>query len=218
VPAPDTHLSLLAQNALVHRYFAIHKPGHMLSQFIGGAPGLHMLGELEFDFPEGTHAVGRLDYHSEGLLLLTTNSKVTKLLFESSIKHKRTYLVQAYKVIGQETLEGLRNGVTIRVAGGVDYVTTACEVQVVPRPEGLPPGRFEVRADLPSTWLTITLTEGKYRQIRKMLQAIGHPCRRLVRLSIEDLALGDLAAGAVREMIEEEFFGRLRIPYPVAMP
>lgn len=187
----------------------------MLSQFIGGAPKLRMLGELDFDFPEGTHAIGRLDYHSEGLLLMTTNNRVTKLLFESDVVHERTYLLQAYKLISPETLELLRTGITIRIKGGLDYVTTPCKVNIVSRPEKFPFGRFEVPAHLPSTWLEMTLTEGKFRQIRKMLQAAGHQCRRLIRISIEDIMLNDLPAGAVQELLEETFFRRLNIAYPL---
>ncbi len=186
----------------------------MLSQFTGGAKGLHMLGELDYAFPEGIHAVGRLDYHSEGLLLLTTNTRVTKLLFESEVKHERSYLVQAYKNISAETLEALRTGVTIRIKGGLDYITTPCRIEVAESPAHLPRGRFEVRDDLPSTWLQMTLTEGKYRQIRKMLQTVGHPCRRLIRTSIEELELGLLPAGQIQEIDEADFFRRLNIIYP----
>ena len=74
-----------------HRYFIVNKPGNMLSQFVGS--DLPMLGDLDFDFPEGIHAVGRLDMSTEGLLILTTNKKVTKLLFQSDVSHKRVYLV-----------------------------------------------------------------------------------------------------------------------------
>lgn len=89
----------------------------MLSQFISEKDGA-LLGDLSFDFPPGTHAIGRLDKHSEGLLLLTTNKKVTRLLFQGDILHKRTYLVQVKKMVNEETLQRLRNGVSIRVMGG----------------------------------------------------------------------------------------------------
>lgn len=195
----------------MYRYFAIHKPYHMLSQFIGGHPGLRMLGELDYDFPEGIHAVGRLDHTSEGLLLLTTNKAVTRLLFKGEEKHKRTYLVQAYKEVSPETLHLLRTGISIKISGNMDYTTTPCDVAIVERPAALPRLVHELRADIPQTWMTMTLTEGKYRQIRKMLQEAGHPCRRLIRLSIEELQLGDMAAGEVRELPEKDFFKLLHI-------
>jgi len=191
----------------MHRYFLLNKPYDMLSQFIGGQG--RMLGELGYAFPEGTHPIGRLDNHSEGLLILTTNKKVTKLLFQSEVPHTRTYLVRVYREVSAETLEKLRTGVTIRIKGNVDYVTTPCEVELVKEPENLFPGGYEYRAGLPHSWLRITLTEGKYHQIRKMTRAVGHPCQRLIRVAIENLRLGDLLAGQVREVGEEVFFEKL---------
>jgi len=193
----------------MHRYFLLNKPYDMLSQFIGGQG--RMLGELGYAFPEGTHPIGRLDNHSEGLLILTTNKKVTKLLFQSEVPHTRTYLVRVYREVSAETLEKLRTGVTIRIKGNVDYVTTPCEVELVKEPENLFPGGYEYRAGLPHSWLRITLTEGKYHQIRKMTRAVGHPCQRLIRVAIENLRLGDLLAGQVREVGEEVFFEKLKI-------
>lgn len=191
----------------MHRYFLLNKPYDMLSQFIGGQG--RMLGELGYAFPEDTHPIGRLDNHSEGLLILTTNKKVTKLLFQSEVPHTRTYLVRVYREVSAETLEKLRTGVTIRIKGNVDYVTTPCEVESVKEPENLFPGGYEYRAGLPHAWLRITLTEGKYHQIRKMTRAVGHPCQRLIRVAIENLGLGDLLAGQVREVEEEVFFEKL---------
>jgi 23S rRNA pseudouridine2457 synthase len=195
--------------AAVHRYFAINKPYGMLSQFVGGDPGLLMLGDLPFTFPEGTHAIGRLDYTSEGLLLLTTNKAITKLLFNPAAAHPRSYLVNVYKVVSDETIQRLATGVTIRIRGGLNYTTTPAGVSRCPRPAGLPRITHELREDIAQDWLVITLTEGKYRQVRKMLQAVGHPCHRLVRLSIGGMSLGGLACGEVREMSEETFFGEL---------
>lgn len=202
----------------MHRYFMVHKPYYMLSQFIGGHPGHRMLGDLDYAFPEGIHCVGRLDYTSEGLLLLTTNKAVTRLLFQSEEKHKRTYLVQAYKQVSPETLQLLRNGIVITVEEGANYRTTACKVEIVDRPADLPYTSYELRADIAQTWMTLTLTEGKYRQIRKMLENARHPCRRLIRLSIEDIELGDLQPGEVKELDEATFFQLLKIKQPGTTP
>jgi 23S rRNA pseudouridine2457 synthase len=201
----------LIKNYCLNHYYRIHKPYYMLSQFRGGARGLHMLGELDYDFPEGIHAVGRLDYHSEGLLLLTTDKRVTRLLFESEVKHRRTYLVQVYKEVSAETVELLRTGVTIRGKGGADYISAPCDVAIVERPAGLPVGPHELRSDIAQTWLQLTLTEGRFRQVRKMMTAVHHNCMRLIRLSIEDLELGDLPPRAVEEMDAALFFERLHI-------
>lgn len=193
-----------------HRYFIIHKPYKMVSQFVS-THDVRLLGDLDFEFPEGTHAVGRLDNDSEGLLILTTNKKVTRLLFESKIPHKRTYLVQVAHVVNEERLQQLQTGVSIRINGGEYYTTTPCDVIIVNKPPNLYERAGEFREDLPHTWLLITLTEGKFHQVRKMVAAVRHRCKRLIRVAIEDLRLGDLPPGAVREIEEETFFKLLKI-------
>ncbi len=182
----------------------------MVSQFIG-TDGTRRLNEIDFEFPEGTHAIGRLDNHSEGLLLLTTNKKVTRLLFKSKIPHKRTYIVQVLNHVSEETAERLRNGVVIRIEGGVMWTTTPCEVAIIDKPEGLFPVENSLKEFIPHSWLRITLTEGKYHQVRKMVLAVRHKCRRLIRVSIEDLLLGDLPPGQVKELEEADFFRLLKI-------
>ena len=182
----------------------------MESQFV--SPYDHdLLGDLDFDFPEGTHAIGRLDKYSEGLLLLTTNKKITALLYQSKVLHKRTYLVQVKHKVSPEGLEKIRSGLSIRIRGGGFYTTPACEVNIVERPDKYYPNADEEKYQLPNTWLTITLTEGKFHQVRKMVLGIRHKCVRLIRTSIEDLELGDLLPGQIREMKEEDFFRLLKL-------
>lgn len=191
-----------------HRYFMIHKPYGMESQFISPYEG-PLLGDLQFNFPEGTHAIGRLDKYSEGLLLLTTNKKITRLLFQSGTPHSRVYHVQVKHQIGEEKLQQLRDGVRIRVSGDLFYTTPPCDVQpaapsAFPCPRGFP-------EYVSSSWLQITLTEGKFRQVRKMVAAVNHRCMRLIRTSIEDLHLGNLQPGSVQEMDELIFFELLKL-------
>ena len=93
-----------------HRYFILNKPMNMVSQFVSSHP-VKLLGDLEFNFPEETHAIGRLDQNSEGLLLLTTNKKVTRLLFQGLVPHTRTYLVQVDSAITQAAADTLSKGV-----------------------------------------------------------------------------------------------------------
>jgi 23S rRNA pseudouridine2457 synthase len=193
-----------------HRYFVLNKPYNMVSQFVS-THEVGLLCDLDFKFPEGTHAIGRLDNHSEGLLLLTTNKKITRLLFQGESPHTRTYLIQVKNKVSEESLQLLRSGIAIRVKGGGDYITTPCEVNIVEAPMGLFSSGYELRADTPSTWLTITLTEGKFHQVRKMVAAIHHRCKRLIRISIEDLRLDELQPGQVREIGEQEFFQKLRL-------
>jgi len=192
------------------RYFIINKPPNMVSQFVS-SDDVRLLGALDFEFPEGTHAVGRLDSNSEGLLILTTNKKVTNLLFQGEVPHKRTYWVNVSHIVPPETVELLRTGIPIRVKGGDYYTTTACEVEIIDRPAILGAHQNETQPDVPNTWLSITLTEGKFHQVRKMVREAHHRCKRLIRASIEDLELGDLPPGGVREIQEEEFFKLLKI-------
>lgn len=193
-----------------HRYFIINKPYNMVSQFVS-PDKVGLLKDIPFRFPEGIHAIGRLDNQSEGLLILTTNKKITKLLFESKVPHKRTYLVQVRDIVTEEKLKLLQTGVTIRVKGGGFYTTSPCEVMIVDKPTNLYNRENEFKEGLPNTWLTITLTEGKFHQVRKMTDAVRHRCKRLIRLSIEDLALNDLQPGEVKEIEEKDFFEQLKI-------
>lgn len=182
----------------------------MVSQFVSSHT-VRLLGELDFDFPEGTHAIGRLDNDSEGLLILTTNKKVTRLLFQGKAPHERTYLVRVKGIMSEATLQQLKEGVAICIAEGQEYITTPCRVAIVDRPPGLFDHPRELPNNAPHTWLTITLTEGKFHQVRKMVAAVHHRCQRLIRISIEDLLLGNLQPGEVKEFPEEEFFSLLKI-------
>lgn len=199
-------------NQSTNRYFLIHKPYKMVSQFVS-PDKVRLLGELDYNFPEGIHAVGRLDNNSEGLLLLTTNKKVTKLLFESDVPHERVYIIQVEGVVTDETLQVLRNGVSIilKGKGGIRYNTDPCEVEIIEKPKFLEKRQHEFHEDLPQSWLKMTLTEGKFHQVRKMVAEVGHACKRLIRVSIEDLSLDGVPVGGVKEIPEEEFFTKLKI-------
>src|SRR4051794_3373849 len=130
-------------NEVSYRYFIIYKPRDMVSQFVSSHK-VKLLGDLNYNFPEGTHAIGRLDSNSEGLLLLTTNKKVTRLLFESDVPHKRSYLVQVRHVVTEETIQQLREGVVIRAKGGGDYLTDPCEASIVTDPSKFLPANDDV--------------------------------------------------------------------------
>jgi len=197
-------------NPTEHQYFAIYKPYNMVSQFVSSHK-VRLLGELDFDFPEGIHAIGRLDNHSEGLLLLTTNSSITRLLFQGKEPHERKYLVQVKNKISLAALEQLRNGIEIEIKGGIPYTTSPCLVNQVTRPSWLTPAEHEIPAHLPHSWLEISLTEGKFHQVRKMVAAVHHKCRRLVRISIEDIEVCQLQPSDVLEINEKEFFSKLKI-------
>ncbi len=193
-----------------HRYFLVNKPYNMVSQFVSSHDVI-LLGNLDFDFPEGTHAIGRLDQNSEGLLLLTTNKKITKLLFQGPIPHKRTYLVQVKNALAAETATKLAAGIEISAKTETSFNTTPCEVAIVEKPMGLFEMGKPLHENVITTWLTITLTEGKFHQVRKMVAAVNHKCIRLIRIAIEDIQLGNMQPREVREISEEDFFNKLRL-------
>ena len=186
----------------------------MVSQFISSHK-VGLLGDLDFKFPEGTHAIGRLDNESEGLLILTTDKRVTRLLFLAAQPHKRTYLVMVQNEITPQTFNQLKEGVPIRVAAGEYYTARPDAIEIINNPGQLYKYAGDRREIYPHTWLLITLTEGKFRQVRKMVLAVRHRCLRLIRLSISDLMLDNLEPGAVKELQKEEFYKKLGIHQPV---
>lgn len=183
---------------MTHRHFIIHKPFGYLSQFVCELPRKKLLGEL-YPFPEGTMAIGRLDEHSEGLLLLTTDGRVSEQVRSRHIE--KEYYAQVDGLITDEAVQRLREGVEIGIRD-VKYQTLPCAAHRLPAPPDLPPRGRKIRDDRhgPTSWVSITLTEGKFRQIRKMTAAAGFPTLRLVRVRVGNLLLGSLPAGAVREV------------------
>jgi len=193
-----------------HRYFLVNKPYNMVSQFVSSHQ-VRLLGDLNFNFPEGTHAIGRLDQNSEGLLLLTTNKKVTKLLFQGPIPHKRTYLVQVKNNMSPETANKLAAGIAISAKTGAIFTTTPCVVQIIAKPSNLFEMGKPLHQNVTTTWISITLTEGKFHQVRKMVAAVNHKCIRLIRIAIEDIELGAMQPGDVVEINEDLFFNKLNL-------
>ncbi len=181
-------------------YFIIYKPFGYLSQFTKEVPTHLTLADLN-DFPKDVYPVGRLDKDSEGLLIITNDKKLTHQLLDPKFKHQRTYLVQVEGIPTEKHLQALRDGVTIRV-NKKDYLTLPAQVKLLKEtpdlPERNPPIRF--RANIPTTWLRLTLTEGKNRQVRRMCAKVGFPVLRLVRTQIEQLCLEKMTIGEIREI------------------
>ncbi|MCD6066424.1 MAG: pseudouridine synthase [Bacteroidetes bacterium] len=196
----------------MHRYYAIYKPYKMLSQFVP-VKKKRTLAQIEYVFAEGTHALGRLDDNTEGLLLLTNDKSVTALLMHPSQKHRRVYWVQVHGTVEQESLDTLQKGVPIRLEN-LDYITLPCEAKIIPAPENLPPRAHPVGTHFATTWIELVLYEGKFHQVRKMTAVIGHQTMRLIRISMEDMHLPDFIPGSVKEFSKEEFFGKLRLNTP----
>ena len=188
-----------------HRYFILNKPANMVSQFVS-SDKVNLLSQIDFSFPEGTHAIGRLDKDSEGLLLLTTDKKITRLIFSKEKKHTRTYLVMVRNYVSEETFQLLKGGVVIKIKNGQDYLAKPHSLFRVADPVSLYPWSADFREAYPHTWLLISLTEGKYHQVRKMMLTLKHRCLRLIRLRIENLTIDGTAPGKVKELNMETFY------------
>ena len=200
-----TTYSFLVRSNMLNRYFVLNKPANMVSQFVS-SDNVPLLGNIDFPFPEGTHAIGRLDKDSEGLLLLSTDKKITRLIFSGKKAHERTYLVMVLNEMTQETFDHFSNGVTIKVKNGDSYLARPKTLSRVSNAVSLYPWAADDREIYPHTWLQITLTEGKYRQVRKMTLALRHRCIRLIRLRIEDITIDGIAPGLVKELDKETFY------------
>ena len=191
------NLIVTSEESTPHRHFIIHKPYGYLSQFVGEAKK-KKLGEFH-DFPNGIMAIGRLDEDSEGLLLLTTDGKVSEHI--RSKKIEKEYYAQVGGLIDAEAIGRLQAGVEIGIHN-VRYQTSPCTAfRLDPAPDFAPRTR-KIRDDRhgPTSWVSITLTEGKYRQIRKMTAAVGFPTLRLVRVRVGSIQLGTMQPGDVVEL------------------
>lgn len=193
-----------------HRYFLLNKPPGIVSQFVSSHQ-VGLLGDIPFDFPEGTHAIGRLDKDSEGLLLLTTDKAITRLLFQGETPHERRYLVLVKGVVSEETRKRLESGIDIPADDGQPYRTLPCNAEIIAHPQSFGGWIEPHPAHIPHSWLLLTLTEGKFHQVRKMVFAAGHRCKRLIRVSIEDLTMDNIAPGEVREISGGDFYQKLRL-------
>ena len=182
-----------------HQHFILHKPHGFLSQFVYELKRKkRLLGEL-YPFPEGTMAIGRLDEDSEGLLLLTTDGMMSEIVRGRAVE--KEYYAQVDGLITEEALQQLRNGVEIGFKG-IRYVTQPCKAEAIHKlPSCIGVGR-RIRDERhgPTSWVSITVTEGKFRQVRKMTAAVGLPTLRLVRVRIGNTVLEGLETGAVKEV------------------
>ncbi len=167
-------------------YLAFFKPFDILCQFSPEA-GHRTL--AEFDFPPNVYPVGRLDTDSEGLLILSDDGRINKALLAPENMHKRTYYAQVENIPNESALEQLRRGVVIQ-----GRTTLPCRAVLFEEEPQLPPRTVPIRfrKNIPTSWIALTLTEGKNRQVRKMTAAVGHPTLRLVRWSIGQVSLADL--------------------------
>lgn len=183
-------------------HFIIHKPKGFLSQFIyeGKRKGSkRLLGEL-YDFPEGTMSIGRLDQNTEGLLILTTDGMESENVRSSKIE--KEYFAQVDGIITDEAVEHLKQGLEIGVLGK-RYHTKPCKAKKITEEDlsNYPIELIKIRDDKhgPTSWVSITINEGKFRQVRKMTAGVGFPTLRLIRVRIGTLHL-DLKNGDVQKI------------------
>jgi 23S rRNA pseudouridine2457 synthase len=187
----------------MHQYYIIYKPFNVLSQFTS-QEGKQTLKDY-FNVPRNVYPVGRLDYDSEGLLILTNDRKLTDALLNPLFAHEREYWIQVEGEIDQAAIQTLVQGVTITV-DGKSYKTKTCKAEkfsVSPEVgERTPPIR--ARKNIPTSWIRLILTEGKNRQARKMTAKAGFPTLRLIRYRIEKVTIEGLCPGEMRMISREE--------------
>ena len=194
----------------MHHYFIIYKPYEVLCQF--SKEGDKKTLKDFFDVPSDVYPVGRLDYDSEGFLLLTNDKKLNHRLLNPSFAHERSYWVQVDGDVTDEAIAALKNGVTITVDGKPHRTRPAkgkrIDVDQTVPPRN-PPIRF--RKNIPTSWIELTLTEGKNRQVRKMTAAVGFPTLRLIRYSMERITIDGLQPGDMMEMEGSEVYKKLGV-------
>lgn len=181
-----------------HHHFKIYKPYGMLSQFDSNAKHeqkKHFLSKLG-TFPEGTMPIGRLDKKSEGLLLLTTDGKLSNYINQSGVEKEYYALVDG--AISEKEIDQLQEGVKIGL-DGIKYNTKPCQASILNTTPNLPERSQKIRDNRhgPTTWISITIQEGKFKQVRKMTSAVGFPTLRLVRVRVGNIQLENMQVGDV---------------------
>ncbi len=194
------------------RYILLNKPYEVLTQFTDE----HGRATLKDFVPvPDVYPVGRLDFDSEGLLLLTDDKQLQHRLSDPKFKVPKTYWAQVEGVVSDAALHLLRQGVQIK-----EGLTAPGEAAALPEPAGLwprnPPIRY--RASIPTSWLEIRISQGMNRQVRKMCAAVGLPCLRLVRAAISGLEIGPLQPGQWRELTAAEVTGLRALPNDLTRP
>ena len=189
-------------------YYVIYKPFQVLTRF-GKEDGKDSLADY-FKVPSDVYPVGRLDYDSEGLLILTNDKSLNNRLLDPKYAHEREYWVQVDGAIDDAAIRQLRQGVEIAV-DGKKYQTRRCQAEMFGSdpvvPERNPPIRF--RKSIPAPWIRLVLHEGKNRQVRKMTAAAGFPTLRLIRYRIAGVTIDGIRPGEMREMNQRDIYALL---------
>jgi 23S rRNA pseudouridine2457 synthase len=186
----------------VHQYYILYKPFLVLSQF-SPQEGKATLKDIA-PLPADIYPIGRLDFDSEGLIILTNDRRLNHRLLDPAFAHEREYWVQVEGTIGRHALRQLGSGVTITIDHR-PYTTRFAKARLItdpPIPERDPPIRY--RAQIPTSWVSLTLTEGKNRQVRKMTAGVGFPTLRLIRYRILNITIDGMRPGEMREIRKED--------------
>ena len=191
------------------KYYVFNKPFNVLSQFTREANHESIADYFYLEMKD-VYPIGRLDKDSEGLLILTNDKRLNALLLSPKQKKTKTYLAQVEGKFSKEAAKRLMEGVHITVDKKV-YETLPANAKFIERPKYLwnriP--SIRTRKDIPISWVEIKLVEGKNRQVRKMLAAVGFPVLRLIRMGIEDLDLNQISSGDIQEYYQQEFYRKL---------
>jgi 23S rRNA pseudouridine2457 synthase len=193
-------------------YYLIYKPYLVLSQFSKPEEKGDSKKSLKdiVDIGTDVYPVGRLDYDSEGLLILTNDKLLNHRLLNPAFAHEREYWAQVEGIITDEALSTLRTGTEITVEGKM-YRTRKAEAQKFETapfvPNRMPPIRF--RKNIPDSWLRLILTEGKNRQVRKMTASVGFPTLRLIRQRIAGLTIDGMSPGDLVQLDREKMYRHL---------
>ena len=191
------------------KYYVFNKPFNVLSQFTG-EPNQKTLSDF-LKIEKDCYPVGRLDYDSEGLIIITNDKRLNDLLLNPKNNHKRDYLIQVEGEITTNALMNLTNGININVKGKT-YFVKCLNVEIVQEaklPDRVPPIRF--RENIPTTIIKMTLTDGKNRQVRRMTAVVGFPTLRLIRISIENIKIENIPIGEFVEYSQNDIYKLLNI-------
>ena len=185
----------------MHQYYIVYKPFQVLSQFSPREGKATLKGF--FPLPPDIYPIGRLDFDSEGLLILTNDRRLNHRLLDPTFAHEREYWVQVEGAISPEALGQLEKGVVITIDGKPYTTRPAKAGPITPTiPDRIPPIRY--RARIPTSWISLTLKEGKNHQVRKMTARTGFPTLRLIRYRIEKITIEGLQPGEMREIRMED--------------